>query len=86
MKKVLYFSASWCSPCKTLAPVIDELVTESGLVVEKVNIDDNSQLVQRFNIRSVPTVVYLNSHEVETQRITGVQPKFTYLSAWNKTK
>ena len=84
MKKVLYFTASWCGPCKMLAPILEELKSEMN--IEKVDIDDNEQLVQRFNIRSVPTVVYLNSHEVETQRILGLQPKQTYLSVWSETK
>ena len=49
------FSATWCSPCKALEPVIEKVAAE-GVVVFKVDIDDCPKLVERFSIRSVPTV------------------------------
>ena len=84
MKKVILFTATWCKNCEPVKAILEGLKSEMD--IEKIDIDENAQLVQRFNIRSVPTVVYVNSHEVETQRILGLQPKQTYLSAWSETK
>ena len=42
MKKILYFSAKWCGPCKQLGPVMDSLSAE-GLPIQKIDVDENSQ-------------------------------------------
>ncbi|MEM2995289.1 MAG: thioredoxin [Candidatus Bathyarchaeia archaeon] len=70
------FWASWCGPCLAFAPVIDELAKEySGKVfVGKLNVDENPETAERFQIFSIPTVVIIkNGREVE--RIVGVVPK-----------
>ena len=54
------FYASWCGPCKSLSPVLDELAKEySGKIdIYKVNVDDEPELASLFRIRSVPTLVF----------------------------
>lgn len=54
------FYAPWCGPCKSLAPVLDELAKEyAGRVdIYKVNVDDEPELASLFRIRSVPTLVF----------------------------
>ena len=68
--------APWCGPCRSLAPVIDELAAELGgrARVAKLNVDDNPGTASRFGIRGIPTLLVLRGgHEVD--RIVGVVPK-----------
>ena len=75
------FWAEWCGPCKMLAPVLDEIVTEqSGRVkVAKVNVDENPALAERFGIQSIPTLLYFAGGEIRNRSV-GVQGKRAILS------
>jgi thioredoxin 2 len=68
--------APWCGPCLMIAPVIEQLAAElSGRVrVAKLNIDENPLTANRFNVRSIPTLLVLKAGQ-EVDRIVGVQPK-----------
>ncbi|MGM9658428.1 MAG: thioredoxin [Eubacteriales bacterium] len=70
------FWASWCGPCKMLAPVIDELAAESdgSYKVGKVNVDDDPELASRFGVFSIPTVIVLKDGKVAATSV-GVRPK-----------
>jgi thioredoxin 1 len=78
---IVDFWAEWCGPCKMLAPALDEIAGEvSGRAkVAKVNIDQNSDLAERFGIRSIPTLLYFVGGEVRKQTV-GVVSKKTILS------
>jgi thioredoxin 2 len=68
--------APWCGPCRTMAPVLEELAAElTGRVrFAKLNVDENPATASRFNVRSIPTLVMMkNGREVD--RIVGAQPK-----------
>jgi thioredoxin 1 len=69
------FSAEWCGPCKTLAPVLSEVSKQvQGKVrIIKVDIDKNPQAASHFNIRSVPTLLLFKKGKVLWQQ-TGVLP------------
>jgi thioredoxin len=68
--------AAWCGPCRMIAPVIEELAAEmSGRVrVAKLNVDENPVTAERFNLRSIPTLLLFKGGR-EADRIVGVQPK-----------
>ena len=70
------FWASWCGPCKMLAPVIDELAAESdgSYKVGKVNVDDDPELASRFGVFSIPTVIVMKDGKVAATSV-GVRPK-----------
>jgi thioredoxin 1 len=70
------FWADWCGPCKMIAPVLQQIARESGdrFRVAKVNIDDDPALMQRFNIRGVPALLFFQNGELRDQ-IVGVAPK-----------
>lgn len=70
------FWATWCGPCKTLAPVIEEIAGEfEGRVkVGKVNVDDEPELAASFGIASIPTVLVIENGKVKNMSV-GYRPK-----------
>lgn len=79
------FFATWCGPCKMLAPVVEELSTEmAGKVkVFKVDVDKSADIAQKYNIAGVPTViVFKNGVAVDT--MVGFQPKTVLKSKLEK--
>ena len=73
MKTAKYFSATWCGPCKVFKPVMNEIEGE-GYHVEFIDIDSLSDLAEKYNIRSVPTVV-IEQGGKEINRFVGALPK-----------
>ena len=72
------FWATWCGPCRAIAPVIDELheELEGKALIGKVNIDENSEVPVTYGVRNIPTLlVFKNGQIVET--LVGNQPKST---------
>jgi thioredoxin 1 len=70
------FWASWCGPCKMLAPTVDEIAAEfAGKVrVVKVNVDEERTLAAKFGIQGIPTLMIFKGGQV-VDRLVGVQPK-----------
>jgi thioredoxin 2 len=68
--------APWCGPCQMIAPVIDQIASESAgrLRVGKLNVDDNPVTANRFQVRGIPCLLILRGGR-EVDRIVGVQPK-----------
>ncbi len=58
------FWATWCGPCKMLAPVIDEIAEEGNVKVGKINVDEEGELAIKFNVMSIPTVMLFNKGQV----------------------
>ena len=71
------FWAEWCGPCKMIAPLLDEIARENNgkLRVAKVNIDDDPALMQRFNVRAVPTLLFFSGGELKDQLVGGAPKK-----------
>ena len=66
--------AEWCGPCKTIAPVLDEIASEyDGRVkIAKLNIDDNPNTPPRYGIRGIPTLMLFKDGEVEATKVGAV--------------
>lgn len=73
MKKVVMFTSSWCSPCKQSKPVF-QMLAESArdMEFEIVDIDENRDMAQDFNITGVPTFMLIEDNE-EVSRLVGAQ-------------
>ena len=69
------FWASWCGPCRMLAPILEELDNETeDLTVCKVNVDENPALADRYAIEAIPTIIFFRDGK-QVLRKTGVYPK-----------
>ena len=81
-KTVLYFSAAWCGPCKSLSPIMEDVSQEfdDRLNIVKVDVDKASELVAQHGIRSVPTLLLLDEGKVVDSKV-GAVPK-QYVTQW----
>jgi thioredoxin 1 len=70
------FWAEWCGPCKMIVPVLEEIAGEQAgkLTVAKLNIDDNLDVANRYQVMSIPTLILFKEGEVQA-RIVGAKPK-----------
>jgi thioredoxin 1 len=68
------FWAEWCGPCKLIAPILDDIAGEldGKVTIVKLNIDENPQTPQKFNIRSIPTLLLFNKGSVAAQQVGAV--------------
>ena len=81
MKKILYFSAGWCGPCKMLGPIMESL---SGQInYEKIDVDNNQDLSIQYGVRNIPTLVLVENGEA-ISRLTGLQQKDAILEFYNR--
>ncbi len=75
------FFATWCGPCKMLAPTIDEVANETAgkAAVYKLDIDQSPDIAQSYGVMSVPTLIVFENGQVKN-KLVGVQPKQAVLS------
>ena len=68
------FWATWCGPCKMIAPIIDEIADEADgkVKVAKVDVDDNQAISARYGIRAIPTLLLFKNGEVSEQMVGAV--------------
>jgi thioredoxin 1 len=84
MKKVLKFHATWCNPCKMLSDTIAGITQELPVELENIDIDENTEMANKFNIRSIPALVLLDENGVETHRKIGGMTKTAFMEFINQ--
>jgi len=79
------FWAPWCGPCKSIAPIIEELagLYEGKLKIAKLNVDDHPATAARYGIRGIPNLIILKGGAVKEQ-IVGAVPKAKLVAAIDK--
>ena len=80
MRKILYFTAAWCAPCKALSPIMDSL--QGQINFDKIDVDTNTDLSAQYGVRGVPSLVLVENGN-EVGRLVGAQTKESILNFYN---
>lgn len=74
------FWADWCTPCKMMSPIIDEIEKEfSNIKIVRVNADEDAAMVQKYNVSSIPTYVLEKDDGEIISFATGAMPKYKFI-------
>ena len=77
---LLDFWATWCGPCRMVAPIVEEIAAErSDITVGKINVDEEMELAIQFGVASIPTLVVMKNGAL-VQQAVGARPKAQILS------
>ena len=81
------FTATWCGPCRALAPILEQIATEypsDQVQVFKVDVDENNALSRKFNITAVPAVGVFKDGKIQGGLVVGLRQKGDYKAAIDK--
>lgn len=80
---LLDFYADWCGPCRMVSPIVEEIAEENPqYLVGKINVDEEPELAQKFNVVSIPTLAVIKNGRVVRQS-AGARPKADILAMLN---
>ncbi len=86
---LVYFWAEWCSPCKKVTPILDELADQyrERVVICKINIDEHPALAAEYGVRAIPTLMILRKGQIADQLIgfrckRDLEDSFNHARAW----
>lgn len=82
---VVDFFATWCGPCKMMAPIVEQLAAEydGKIKVGKIDVDENEDIAARYQVMTIPTIMLFKDGQVISKTV-GVQSKATLVSAIEK--
>ena len=80
MKQILYFSSTWCQPCKNFKPIMESV--SNSIPVQFIDVDQNPTLSAQYNIRSIPTLVFLKDGQ-EINKKPGVLSESQVKEIWS---
>jgi len=81
MKKILYFSAPWCGPCRMLGPTMNSVADQVNFT--KINVDEDTNTSVKYGIRNVPTLVLVDQSGKELNRLVGNVSKQQIIDFYN---
>jgi thioredoxin 1 len=84
---VMDFFATWCSPCKAIAPILDQIANElaDGVRIYKVDVDENPDIAESLGVRSIPTLFFYRNGQM-VEKIGGQRSKGEYLAAIERAR
>ncbi|WP_336207462.1 thioredoxin [Nonomuraea sp. LPB2021202275-12-8] len=68
------FWAEWCGPCRMIAPVLEQIEAEYGLTIGKLNTDENPEIMSRYGVMGIPTLLLFDGGE-PVKQVVGAKPK-----------
>ncbi|SEM97980.1 thioredoxin [Nonomuraea pusilla] len=74
------FWAEWCGPCRMVAPILEEIESEHGLTIGKLNTDENPEIMARYGVMGIPTLILFEGGE-PVRQVVGARPKRLLASA-----
>lgn len=79
---VIDFWATWCGPCMSMSPLVDQLAQEyeGKVVIGKYNVDDNMELSTKYRIMSIPTFLFFNHGKKVDLRLVGAQTRESFVA------
>lgn len=84
--KILKFEADWCAPCQQMKPIFNKVAADtSGVSFQTVNVDSQSSVADRYNVKSLPTLIAFQDGK-EVSRVIGFQNERKLKSFVNKAK
>lgn len=81
--KIVKFTASWCAPCKMIDPILEKVSEETSVEVGKVDIEKETDLTQKFQIRSVPTTMFFKNGELLETKVGAFDESYLRSSIEN---
>ena len=81
MNTILYFTATWCGPCKALAPRMENL--RGQINYKKIDIDQNQDMSIKYGVRNVPSLILVDQNGQKLRRLVGNQPDENILNFYN---
>lgn len=82
MKRLLFFSTSWCGPCKSLKPLMESL--QMQIPITFIDADASPQTSAEYSVRSVPTIILIDGNGREKGRLVGVQTEASIRELYNR--
>ena len=64
MLELLYFTATWCNPCKFTEPIVKKLAQDNNIKLTKIDVDKDTELTTKYKILSVPTLIFLKDNKI----------------------
>jgi thioredoxin 1 len=84
--RILDFYADWCQPCQRIKPFIDKLEAEYDVPVLKIDADESVELIRKFNVSGLPTVLLVDNDDNIIKAVNGVKPKSVYEDLFELSK
>ena len=75
---IVDFWADWCSPCKMVEPILEDLKNSNKINLVKINVDNEGELAGEYSIRSIPTLFFMNSKGEILDTVVGARQKSYY--------
>ena len=83
--KILDFKAQWCKPCVAMSPILDQIEKETGVEIQKIDVDDNEEMVIAYGIRNIPTLIFLKDNQI-VDKVSGTISKEALINKINSLK